>query len=154
MSVNGVSPYEREQLILAHLPQVHLLAKRLHRRSSSWVEFDDLFSCGVLGLIQAVDRFQPERGYQLKTFAEYRIRGAMADYLRKLDPLSSSARRFVRAREEMNVSLTAQLGRPPQEAELAQALGLSIERYRRSLSRVVKIVSLEAVRHSSGSIRY
>lgn len=141
------SASERERLILAHLPQVHLLAGRLHRHCPRCVEMDDLISVGIVGLMQAVDRFQPERGLKLKTLAEHRIRGAMADYLRTLDPLSRQVRRFVRQREAMIALLTAQLGRQPENAELADALGLSTERYRRFevRARAAQIVSLESM---------
>lgn len=137
---------ERDQLILAHLPQVHLLADRLHRRCPACVEIEDLISVGTVGLIQAVDRFQPERGLKLKTLAEHRIRGAMADYLRTLDPLSRQVRRFVRQREVLTSLLTAQLGRPPKEVELAAALGLSPARYRLLETRAsTQILSLESM---------
>lgn len=109
----------REQLILQHLPLVRLLARRSHIRCHRQVEFDDLFQAGVLGLIQAVDRFQPERQCLLKTLADHRIRGAILDYLRQLDPLPRSIRRFVRRREETELRLERHLGRPPMEAELA-----------------------------------
>ena len=101
----------REQLILSHLPQVTLLARKLHSRCSRAVEIQDLTSAGVIGLIQAVDRFDPARDCLLKTIAEHRIRGAMLDYLRQLDPLPRSVRRFVRKREEARRTLDRNLGR-------------------------------------------
>jgi len=122
---------ERERLILAHLPQVRLLAARMQRRCPRHVEMDDLVSAGVVGLIQAVDRYKPERHCQVNTFAEQRIRGAILDYLRKLDPVPRSVRRFVRQREVAAAQLERHLGRPPEEAEIAGALGITIERYRR-----------------------
>jgi RNA polymerase sigma factor (sigma-70 family) len=84
--VSSLEASEREHLILAHLPQVRLNATRMHRRCPLQVDLDDLVSVGTLGLIQAVDRFRPERGCLPKTLAEHRIRGAILDYLRKLDP--------------------------------------------------------------------
>jgi len=129
--VSSFEASDREQIILAHLPQVNLIATRMHRRCPLQVEIDDLISVGTLGLIQAVDRFRPERGCLLKTLAEHRIRGAILDYLRKLDPLSRSARRFVKERDRAALRLQSELGRMPERAELAHALGLSIERYRK-----------------------
>lgn len=141
----------REQLILDHLPQVQLLARRAHLRCHRQVEFDDLYQAGVLGLIRAVDRFDPERHCLLKTLAEHRIRGAILDYLRQLDPLPRSVRRFVRQREQAGLGLERHLGRQPDETELAEALGLPIRRYRQ-LDRVARAgltCSLEAVPESA-----
>lgn len=76
----------REETILAHLPQVELLARRLHRRCPQ-VELEDLISEGTIGLIKAVDRFDPSRDLKVKAYAEHRIRGALLDYLRRIDPL-------------------------------------------------------------------
>jgi RNA polymerase sigma factor (sigma-70 family) len=88
----------REELILSHMPQVRLLARRLHRRCPQ-VELDDLISTGTIGLIRAIDRFDPNRNLKLKTLAEHRIRGAMLDYLRHIDPLPRSVRRFQKQRD-------------------------------------------------------
>ena len=89
----------RDEMILDRLSQVRLLALRVHRRCPPCVEFDDLMSAGTVGLIRAVDRFRPELGRQLNTFVDHRIRGAMLDYLRELDPLTRSLRAFVRRRD-------------------------------------------------------
>ena len=93
-----ISPSERESMILERMPQVEYLARRLHRRCPQ-VELDDLISAGVIGLIQAVDRFDPARNLKLKTFAEHRISGALLDYLRHVDPLPRSVRRFQKQRD-------------------------------------------------------
>jgi RNA polymerase sigma factor FliA len=152
MSTVAVSTtHDREQLILTHLPQVHLLAARQHRRCPPEVLLEDLISAGTIGLIQAVDRYDPSRNLKLKTLAEHRIRGAMLDYLRKLDPLPRSVRNFVRRRDEARVQLERQLGRSPEPAEIAAILGLSIERYRRleCIVRAAKTVHLDALRHAA-----
>jgi RNA polymerase sigma factor for flagellar operon FliA len=119
----------------------------MHRRYPHQVEPDDLISVGTVGLIQAVDRFRPERGWKLKTLDEHRIHGAILHYLRSLDPLPRAIRRFVRQHDEAHVRLEHTLGRPPVLAELAEALGLSIERYRRleSAVRAAQVVSLDAI---------
>ena len=80
-----ITASRREELILSHLPQVKLLARRLHRRCPQ-AELDDLMQAGTIGLIQAFDRFDEARGFKLKTLAEHR-RGALLDYLRQIDPL-------------------------------------------------------------------
>ena len=80
-----VSATRREQLILEHLPQVKLIARRIHERLPGSVSLDDLISTGVLGLIAAIDRYDASHEVKLKTYAEYKIRGAILDSLRGLD---------------------------------------------------------------------
>ncbi len=109
----------RDQLILDHLPQVELLARKLHRRCPQ-VELDDLISAGTIGLIGAVDRFDPARNCKLKTLAEHRIRGAMLDYLRQLDPLPRAVRQFQKRRDAVTTP-----SENPTPDELAAILGLS-----------------------------
>jgi RNA polymerase sigma factor FliA len=93
-----MTPSLREELILSHMPQVKLLAQRLHR-CCPHVELEDLISAGTIGLIQAVDRFDPARNLKLKTLAEHRISGALLDYLRHIDPLPRDVRRFQKQRD-------------------------------------------------------
>src|SRR6476620_2729522 len=76
---------EREQQILEHLPQVRLIARRIQERLPESISLDDLVSTGVLGLISAIDNFDPAHNVKLKTYAEYKIRGAILDSLRGLD---------------------------------------------------------------------
>jgi RNA polymerase sigma factor for flagellar operon FliA len=89
----------REATILQYIGHVHILAKRLRFRLPPRVTFDDLVGAGTIGLIQAVDRFQPSRGLQFGTYARHRIWGAMLDFLREEDPLSRTERRRIRAAE-------------------------------------------------------
>lgn len=117
----------REQLILSHMPQVRLLAVRLHRRCPQ-VELDDLISTGTIGLIRAVDRFDPSRNLKLKTLAEHRIRGAMLDYLRQIDPLPRSVRRFQKQRDAA-IDFLAARGENPSHDEMAKVLGVPIHKY-------------------------
>lgn len=112
----------RDQIILDHLPEVELLARRLKRRCPQ-AELDDLISVGNLGLIDAVDRFDPLRNLKLRTFAEHRIRGAMLDYLRQLDPLPRAVRQFQKRREAL-ITPSA----PPTLDELAAILGLPVRK--------------------------
>jgi RNA polymerase sigma factor FliA len=117
----------REALILAHMPQVALLARRQHRRCPQ-VELEDLISAGTIGLIQAVDRFDPTRGLKLKTLAEHRIRGAMLDYLRCLDPLPRNIRRFQKQRDSI-IATSSKQGEIPTPEELANTLGVQMRQY-------------------------
>ena len=118
----GVSPSSgRDALILSHLPQVQLLARRQHRRCPH-VELDDLISAGTVGLIQAVDRYDSSRNLKLKTFAEHRIRGALLDYLRQLDPLPRNVRHFQKQRDAALADLSSG-GETPTCEQVAQTLG-------------------------------
>lgn len=107
----ALSNPERDRLILSDLPQVRLVASQVCSKCRGQVEIEDLVSVGVIGLFQAIDRFDATRGLLLNTLADYRIRGAMLDYLRQLDPLPRSVRRFVKQRAEGVVRLTHHLGR-------------------------------------------
>jgi len=89
----------RDATILQYIGHVHTLAKRLQFRLPPCVTFDDLVGAGTIGLIQAVDRFQPSRGLQFGTYARHRIWGAMLDFLRGEDPLSRTERRRIRQAE-------------------------------------------------------
>jgi RNA polymerase sigma factor FliA len=117
----------RESLILDHLPQVELLARRLHRRCPQ-VELDDLIQAGTIGLIQAVDRYDESRGCLLKTIAEHRIRGALLDYLRQIDPLPRNIRRFQKQRAAVLAEFASR-GSMPTVAELAARLGVPVRKY-------------------------
>jgi len=126
----GFSPSEREESILHQLPQVRLLARRLHKRCPAGVLLEDLESAGMMGLIQAADRYDRRRKLKFKTLAEHRIRGAMLDYLRSLDPLPRAVRRFLREREKALVTLERQGHYSAAEEQIAAAMGVSMERYR------------------------
>jgi RNA polymerase sigma factor for flagellar operon FliA len=104
-----------------------------------------LISAGTLGLIQAIDRFEPGRGLKMNTFAEHRIRGAILDYLRALDPLPRAARQFQRQRDEAQCLLESRLERRPCETETAAEMCCSLKRYRQLavVVRAASVVSLD-----------
>ncbi|MCS7043060.1 MAG: FliA/WhiG family RNA polymerase sigma factor [Bryobacteraceae bacterium] len=129
-----LSAEERERLILEHLPQVRLIARRIHERLPASVNLEDLVSTGILGLIAAIDRYRPEQGVKLKTYAEYKIRGAILDSLRGLDWAPRQQRRRSKQIELAVASLEQRLGRAPSEEEIAAELGLSLEEYQEWLS--------------------
>lgn len=124
----------RERLALSYLPLVHLQARQMARRVPPSVKAEDLEGYGMIGLLEAIDRFEPDRGIPFEAFARLRIRGAMYDYLRTLDLLPRVARKTVhRVQAEANV-LTRRLGRAPTDSELAQAAGISAARVDRALA--------------------
>ncbi len=137
---------ERERLILEHLPQVRLIARRIHERLPESVNLDDLISAGTIGLIAAIDRFDPGHNVKLKTYAEYKIRGAILDSLRSLDWAPRQQRRRSKQVEAAISAVEQRLHRAPTEDEIARQLELSLEEYHEWLVdiRGVNLGSLEA----------
>ncbi len=126
---NALSSEDREQLILAHLPQVRLIARRIHERLPESVNLDDLISTGVVGLISAIDRFDASHNVKLKTYAEYKIRGAILDSLRGLDWAPRQQRKRSKQIEAAMVAVEHRLHRTANEEEIAAELGLSLVEY-------------------------
>jgi RNA polymerase sigma factor for flagellar operon FliA len=129
----------RDRLILAHLPQVERLAKRIYYKVPANVDLADLVSAGILGLICAIAKFDPTRGIKLKTFAEYRIRGAMLDSLRDLDWAPRELRVESRTMQAVFRSLEQRLGRLATEEEKCDALGISLSEFHRLTERMVRM---------------
>ncbi len=120
---------EQERLLLEHLPIVRFLARRIHERLPQHVDIEDLVSAGVVGLMDAFTKFDPAKKVQFRSYAQFRIRGAILDSLRTLDWSPRDLRRKGRAAEEAVRVLTARLGRSPGELEIAAEMGVSLEEY-------------------------
>jgi RNA polymerase sigma factor for flagellar operon FliA len=141
-----LSPEERERLILEHLPQVRLIARRIHERVPESVTIDDLISTGTVGLISAIDRFDSSLNVKLKTYAEYKIRGAILDSLRGLDWAPRQQRKRSKQIEAAISRAEQRLHRTPTEEEIAAELGLSMDEYHEWLIEIrgLNIGSLES----------
>ena len=124
---------EQEQVLLEHLPIVRFLARRIHERLPQHVDIEDLVSAGVVGLMDAFVKFDPAKNVQFRSYAQFRIRGAILDSLRTLDWSPRELRRKGRAVEEAIRALTARQGRAPGEAEVAAEMDLSLEEYQQLL---------------------
>jgi RNA polymerase sigma factor for flagellar operon FliA len=124
---------DQEQLLLEHLPVVRYLARRIHERLPHHVDVEDLVSAGVVGLMDAFAKFDPAKRVQFGSYAQFRIRGAILDSLRTLDWSPRDLRRKGRAVEEAIRVLTARLGKPPGEVEIAAEMGLGLEEYQQLL---------------------
>jgi RNA polymerase sigma factor for flagellar operon FliA len=124
---------EQERVLLEHLPIVRFLARRIHERLPQHVDIEDLVSAGVVGLMDAFVKFDPEKKVQFRSYAQFRIRGAILDSLRSLDWSPRELRRKGRAVEEASRSVTARLGRAPGENDVAAQMGLGLEEYQRLL---------------------
>ncbi|MHC4470278.1 MAG: sigma-70 family RNA polymerase sigma factor, partial [Planctomycetota bacterium] len=121
----------RNQLMEKYLPLVRYIADRLLATLPSFVELDDLQSMGIFGLIEAIDRFDPDRGVQFKTYCMNRIRGAILDELRSMDWVPRLVRIKANRIEKTVDKLEAKLGRQPTYYELAKELGMDFEEYYR-----------------------
>ena len=139
-------PYAREQLIRQYAHLVKLTVARVVPYPPNGMEWEDLYSYGVMGLIRAVDMFDPTRNVKFETYAIALIRGAVLEALRSEDWVPRSARDKLRQLERVWVRLEASLGRPPTDEEAAEALGVSVYDYRQLLIDYARTntVSLEA----------
>jgi RNA polymerase sigma factor FliA len=144
-SDHQMTDQEREQLILEHLPQVKLIARRIQERLPESISLDDLVSTGVLGLISAIDNFDPAHQVKLKTYAEYKIRGAILDSLRGLDWAPRQKRRKAKQIEAAISSAEQKVKRAPVEEEIARELEISLEEYHGWLVEIrgLNVASLE-----------
>ncbi|MBN9663364.1 MAG: FliA/WhiG family RNA polymerase sigma factor [Acidobacteria bacterium] len=136
----------RETLILEHLPLVRWIAHRIHERLPREFALDDLISTGILGLIAAIDSYDPIHNVKLSTFASYRIRGAIMDSIRGIDGIAPHHRKVVKQVQAAIAKLEQKLQRPPSEDEIAAELGMELEEYQQTLvqTRGVSIGSLDA----------
>ena len=126
----------RERLVLAYAPLVKYVAGRMASGLPSHVEEADLISYGLLGLISAIERFEPERQIKFETFAITRIKGSIIDELRSLDWVPRSVRSRAREIERANATLENELQRAPTDQEIADRLELSIDEFQDSLTRI------------------
>ena len=129
----GALNAEQERVLLEHLPIVRFLARRIHERLPQHVDIEDLVSAGVVGLMDAFSKFDASKKVQFRSYAQFRIRGAILDSLRTLDWSPRELRRKGRAVEEAIRVLTQRMGRAPGEPEIAAEMTLSLEEYQQLL---------------------
>jgi len=138
-------PIGREQLILQHMPLVYHVIGRLAIGMPGVVDREDLVAHGVIGLIQAIDRYDPSQGVPFAAWASIRIRGAVIDAIRALDVVNPATRQRVRVLQAATSRLTASLGRFPTDDEVRETLGLSTAEYNSVLvAASCTLISIEA----------
>ena len=120
---------EQERVLVEHLPMVRFLARRIHERLPHHVDIEDLVSAGVVGLMDAFSKFDPDKKVQFRSYAQFRVRGAILDSLRTLDWSPRELRRKGRAVVEAIRVLTARLGHAPGENEVALEMGMDLDEY-------------------------
>jgi RNA polymerase sigma factor for flagellar operon FliA len=145
----------RHQLIDKHSRKVKYIARRISNRlpDHATVELDDLISVGSLGLLDALDKFDPSKDTSFGTYVEFRIRGSILDHLRSLDPASRTVREKANRLQRTTRDLELKLRRPPESSEIADALGMNISEYYRMLDEVKSntLVSFDAPRSTDDS---
>ncbi|MDR2198333.1 MAG: FliA/WhiG family RNA polymerase sigma factor [Deltaproteobacteria bacterium] len=149
----GLSMEDRTAYVEKYAPLIKYLADRLAARLPDHVIKEDLVSSGVLGLIDAIEKFEPDRGILFKTYAEFRIKGSMLDELRNLDWVPRTVRKKASELDKLWRSLERELGRPPSDEECAQAMGIELKSYLKILDEVsvINMLDLEAFRTESKS---
>jgi RNA polymerase sigma factor FliA len=120
------SDAERERILMEQLPQVRYIARRIHERLPRHVPFEDLVHAGVIGLIDALNKFDASKHVQFSSYAKFRIRGAILDGLRELDWSPRELRRKGRLVDSTYSELSGKLGRAPNETEIAKEMGISL----------------------------
>jgi RNA polymerase sigma factor for flagellar operon FliA len=140
----------RDQLITEYLPYVKRIVHRIAVHLPSTIDIDDLMNVGVIGLIQAVDRYDPSRDNKFMTYAVFRIKGAVLSELRSRDFLSRSNRRKIRDLENACSKLEQKLGREVDDVEVAQELGIEVDQvYRTKQMSSISFISFEELGFSS-----
>jgi RNA polymerase sigma factor for flagellar operon FliA len=129
----------RDQIVLDHLPLVKAIAIRVHENLPVHVDLDDLVHAGVLGLFDAVAKYDRSKNVEFQSYAKHRIKGAILDSLRQVDWASRDMRKRQKRIDAISHDLAGKLGRNPNESELAQGLGVSTDRLRRFQTELVSL---------------
>lgn len=151
---NKIDSLSREQIILHYLPHVKRIVQRIAGHLPQSVEIDDLLNVGVIGLIQAIERYDPDRDNKFMTYATFRIRGAVLSELRSKDYISRTNRRKVRELEKTYLKLEQKKGGEVEDHEVVKEMGVSFEQfYKIKQMSNIAIISLEEMGYSSDKKR-
>ncbi len=138
----------KEQIILEHTALIRYIVNRIAVRLPSHIDLDDLHNTGVIGLMDAIDKYDPGKNCKFKTYAEFRIKGAILDQLRSLDWVPRSIRQKSRRLEQAYSEVEQRLGRSATDSEIAQSLGIELEEFHFLLNQVrgISMVNLDELR--------
>jgi RNA polymerase sigma factor for flagellar operon FliA len=142
---NNLSQEEKDNLILEYAPVVKMIANKIASRLPPSIQLDDLISAGILGLMDALEKWDPSRETKLKTYAEFRIRGAMLDELRAQDWIPRSVRDKAKLVERAIKKLEADLERIPTDEEIAAFMQMSLEEFHKIMLEIrpVSVLSID-----------
>jgi len=140
-----VEPKIKEQIIIEYAPLVRFIAQKIASRLPPNIELDDMISCGVIGLMDAIEKFDPSRDNKFKTYAEFRIRGAILDELRSQDWVPRSVREKAKLVERAYAKLEKELGRPATDEEMCEELLISMDEFHELInkSKSVSLLNIE-----------
>ncbi len=149
----GIPPDLKDRIVLEHTTLISYIVSRIAVRLPSHVDLEDLYNTGVIGLMDAVDKYDPDKDCKFKTYAEFRIRGAILDQLRSLDWVPRSVRQKSRRVEKAYSDAEKRLGRQASDSEIADSLGIDLNEFHALLSqtRGVSIVNMDDLRAQSDS---
>lgn len=135
---------DKDKIIVSYIDVVKIIAKKIYLKLPANYELDDLISCGMIGLIDAIEKYDPNQGVKFKTYAEYRVRGQILDELRALDWASRATRDKIKSVERVSKELKNDLGRDATDQEVCQAMNLDKTEYFKLMQRIqpVKTFSL------------
>lgn len=136
-----VDPKTKDEIIIEYAPLIKYIAQKIASRLPSNIELDDLISCGVIGLMDAIEKFDPSRDNKFKTYAEFRVRGAILDELRAQDWVPRSIREKAKMIERSYAKLESELGRPATDDEMCKELNVTQDEFHDLLNKA-KSVSL------------
>ncbi len=135
-AATALAQSHRDHLLMEHLPTVRFVARQVLERLPQHIELDELISAGTLGLVDAVAKFDIEKQVQFKSYAQFRIKGAILDSLRTSDWGSRELRRKGRAMQEAAHFLSAKLGRTPTDTEMAVEMGMTLQTYQQTAGEI------------------
>ncbi|MBM3745786.1 MAG: FliA/WhiG family RNA polymerase sigma factor [Acidobacteria bacterium] len=144
LSSAQVQQARRDGAVVEHLPLVHAIALRLHETLPIQVDLADLVQAGTLGLFDAVTKYRPEKQVAFRSYAQHRIKGAMLDSLRELDWASRDLRRRHRRIEAVARQLATILNRYPTDAEIAERMGMCVERWQHMMADIRQVALISA----------
>jgi RNA polymerase sigma factor for flagellar operon FliA len=134
-----ITAENREEVIIRYSPMIKYVANRIAMRLPPHIEVDDLISVGVLGLMDAISKYDSSRGAKFKTYAEFRVRGAILDELRAMDWVPRSIRQKASSVDKVVQSLQVKLSRSPEDQEVAKEMGISLEQFHNTLNETKSI---------------
>jgi len=138
---------DRDEIIIEYAPLIKYIANRFALRLPPHIDINDIVNSGVLGLMDAIEKFDTQKGVQFKTYAEFRIKGAILDNLRTLDWVPRSIRKTVTLLENTYAKLEKKLNRPATDEEIADALQITVDKLQEILTQAsgVSLLSLEMI---------